>query len=126
MSRINVYAEYTDGDDGEGQGELLEGWFNPAKAERFDEGRDFDGSNMISVITRSQWEHEALYRTAGGRWVRYHWSQWQGSRETDVFETDDAAKEWLIRSEVNDDALEKHFGGLPEESAPVGRPREGR
>src|ERR1035437_4431725 len=104
MSRINVYAEYTDRERDEG--ELLEGWFNPDTAERFDEGRDFDGSNMISVITKSQWEHEALYRTAGGRWVRNHYSQWEGSRETYVFVTDDAAKDWLIRSEVNDDALE--------------------
>lgn len=39
--------------------------------------------------------------------------------------SDDEAKDWLIRSEVNDDALEKHFGDIPEESAPIGRPREG-
>lgn len=123
MSRINVYTEYTH-DDGDAHTHL-EGWFNPDTAERFAEGKNFDGSNMVSIITGSQWGHEALYRTSGGRWVRHHWSQWEGSPETHVFVTDDEAKDWLIRSEVNDDALEKHFGDIPEESAPIGRPREG-
>jgi Ribbon-helix-helix protein, copG family len=114
MARINIYGEHTH-DDGYADTHL-EGWFDPDTAHRFAEGTNFTGS---------QRGHEALYRTSGGRWVRHHWSQWEGSPETYVFMSDGEAKDWLIRSEVNDDALEKHFGDIPEESAPVGRPREG-
>jgi len=85
-------------------------WFNADKADKFYEGRDFDGSNHISRATGSQWEHETLYHTAKGKWVLYHWSQWQGSRDSYTVISDQDSYRWLIRNghhdEVPDEAME--------------------
>ena len=54
-------------------------WFDCDQAEVFEEDLQSDGKNFISVATESQFEHENLYRTKGGKWVKNCWSQWQGS-----------------------------------------------
>jgi len=48
-------------------------------AQRWEEATDWNGNNYISRATGSQWEHEALYRSAKGRYYVVSWSQWQGS-----------------------------------------------
>ena len=58
------------------------GWINLETAKKFVEDRNFDGRNMISAATGSQWEHEVLYRSLGGVYVLHTWSQCQGSRDT--------------------------------------------
>jgi hypothetical protein len=70
-------------------------WFDAAAAERFEEELNWNGSNMISAATRRRWEHERLYRTAGGRWVLRHWSQWQGVPESWTEIDDEQAAAWL-------------------------------
>lgn len=74
-------------------------WFALESARAFAEAREFDGRNMISLATGSQWDHETLYRTKGGRWVLNHWSQWQGSRETYAEISDEEAAAWLVRNQ---------------------------
>jgi hypothetical protein len=71
-------------------------WFDLDAASRFAEGEYFDGHNYISKATGSQWEHEALYRTAGGSWILTRWSDWQGS-PAPTYEAipDAAAAAWL-------------------------------
>ena len=113
MARVNVFDECGE----------LEGWFDEAKAEEFKEATRWDGSNHISIATGSQWDHQALYRTAGGRWVLHSWSQWQGRPETYRFVSDDKAREWLLKNE-HDEAVEKYFGEIEEERGP-GRPEIG-
>ena len=71
MQRINVTAQ---GD----HGTKLVGWFDRSTAESWGEDTRWDGSNHVSIATGSQWDHEQLYQTAGGRFVLYRWSQWQG------------------------------------------------
>jgi len=57
------------------------GWFDGSEATVLcEERRRFDGNNMISEATGSQWEHERILRTAKGALVLHTWSQWQGSR----------------------------------------------
>lgn len=124
MTRVNVYArtdEYS-----EGTPELL-GWFDMQAAERFDSGTHWDGSNSISIITGSQWVDEYLFRTKGGQWVLNHdASRYRNGPDTYVFITADEARDWLIRSENNDAAVERLFGELPEEEdRRVGRPEIG-
>ena len=115
MNRVNVYDPET---------RELVGWFDIDAAEKFSEDTYFDGSNMISKATGSQRAHEALYRTKGGRWVlNCWWSQWQGSRETYEFISDDEAREWLI-AQNEDVAVERYFGELEDERGP-GRPEIG-
>jgi len=111
--RENVFDEF---------GELV-GWFDRAKAEEFTEATRWDGSNHISLATGSQWDHEILYRTAGGRWVLHGWSQWQGRPESYRFVSDAKAREWLLAN-GEDEAVEKHFGEIEEERGP-GRPEIG-
>jgi hypothetical protein len=115
VPRINIitYDELT-GD------RTLEGHFDPSKCESFDEETRWDGNNNVSVNTGSQWEHEKLYHTPGGRWVLKHWSQWQGVETTYRFLDDDQAQQWLLIAE-HDDAVEKYFGEIPDERGP-GRP----
>jgi hypothetical protein len=75
-------------------------WFETGKAERFDETTWHDGNNHISHATGSQWDHEALWRTAGGKWVLNSWSQWQGSRETYVEISNEDAARWLVKNDL--------------------------
>lgn len=122
MTRINI----TETDD-YGQTSLI-GWFDPTKSECFEQDTEWDGNNMVGVITGSQWIDQYLYRTRAGRWVlntdatRYH----NGS-DTYRYITDTEAREWLIRSQMNDDAFGRYFGELPDEppAAKPGRPAIG-
>ncbi len=62
-------------------------WFNLATAQKFCDSFDDEGRT----------EHEDLYRTAGGHWVLNHWSQYEGSPEFWLWQTDDEASKWLVR-----------------------------
>ena len=75
-------------------------WFNPDTATKYEETSDHDGRNFISRATGSQWEHEALYRTAKGLWVLNRWSQWQGSGESYSEISPKAAAAWLVRCRI--------------------------
>jgi hypothetical protein len=122
MTRVNVYSQ-TD-EWSEGKPELL-GWFDPASAERFEQAKEWDGNNIIGVITGSQWIDEYLYRTKGGRWIRNHDAhRYMNGPDTYEFLTDEQAKDWLLRSGNHDDVIERFFGDIPEENGP-GRPEIG-
>jgi hypothetical protein len=114
MARTNIYRY------DEHEGAILEGWFDPSKAEQFGEATHWDGQNNVSVIADERYGHQALYRTPRGRWVLNKWSQWAGSEDTYEYISDDRAREWLLKC-GHDDAVEKYFGELEEESGP-GRP----
>lgn len=125
MKRINVYSqpdEYGTFGSADAGPELL-GWFDPDKATRFGEDTEWDGSNHISVATGSQWDHEALLRTAQGRWVLSTYSNRQGVMNTYRFISDNDAREWLLRNNSDDEAA-KYFGPVGEERGP-GRPKVG-
>ena len=100
------------------------GWFDRAKAEKFEEATRWDGNNHISIATGSQYDHEILFRTAGGRWVLHGWSQWEGRPERYRFIGDEDAREWLLLNE-EDAAVERFFGEIEDEVGP-GRPEIGR
>lgn len=113
--RVNIYSsadEY-----GEGAGQLI-GWFNPESSQRFDQAREWDGNNMVGVITRSQFTDQYLYRTAGGRWVLNHdaRNEYNGP-DYYMFVSNDEARVWLLRNNLND-VVEEFFGPLEEESGP--------
>lgn len=64
----------------------------------WEEQTEFDGSNMISLATGSQWDHETLYATGRGRYFVQWWSQWQGSRDRLTVLSKEQAADWLIRN----------------------------
>lgn len=120
MDRINIIER----DEYDGTPRLA-GWFDAEKAEPWNEATRWNGSNHISVPTGSQWDHERLYRTAGGRYVVSRWSQWQGAQDSYEYIDDEAAREWLLLN-GHDDDIERLFGEPPEpERGPVGRPAIG-
>ncbi len=59
----------------------------------WEEDTRWNGNNHISVNTGSQWEHEALYLSAKGRYYIVHESQWAGSA---AFVPDAEAARWLL------------------------------
>ncbi|HET8684961.1 MAG TPA: CopG family transcriptional regulator [Micromonosporaceae bacterium] len=113
MARTNIIDE-----DGR-----VTGWFDPDLAEEYAESTYWDGHNRRSTQTGSQWDHEILYHTSGGRWVLYTYSNRQGVPDGYAFVTPDRAREWLIKNE-DDKAVERHFGTIEEERGP-GRPEIG-
>ncbi len=115
MDRVNVYAD-PDPEQGDGR-ERLVGWFDKDTATVFGEDTWWNGHNHISEATGSQWDHEELLRTPGGRWVLHEWSQRQGSRERWSYATDNYAREWLLRNH-HDQAAERYFGPIPAEHGP--------
>jgi len=73
-------------------------WFDLEKAKEFKEDSDWDGNNNISVATGSQLNHECLYLTRKGSWVKNWWSQWQGSiGRWEEISVEDAAQ-WLLKN----------------------------
>jgi hypothetical protein len=70
-------------------------WFDMDKATVFLEATRWNGNNRISVNTNSQWEHEALYRTAKNSFVLNSYSAYQ---ETWERIDEQSAVDWLIRN----------------------------
>lgn len=61
------------------------------------ESLGWDGHNHISLATGSQWTHETLYLSAKGRfWIEFT-SQWQGSRPSARFVSEQEAAVWLLK-----------------------------
>ena len=76
-------------------------WFDREKAHQWVEGTWHDGRNFISLATNDQWDHETLFRTTGGKWILYQWSDRQGSDES-WFEIDnDRAARWLVKNKYD-------------------------
>lgn len=89
-------------------------FFDRDAAKRWEEDTFFDGRNRISRATGDQWLHEALYRTAGGKWILCSWSDWQGSGPALYDEVDNrTAARWLIANEYEPhDACASEFAAL--------------
>lgn len=87
-------------------------WFDPKKAEKFDEDTRWDGNNHISLATGSQFNHERLYRTAGKCWILHSWSQWQGSGESYQEIDNNEAARWLVANGHEHDAVEEEIAAL--------------
>jgi len=76
------------------------------------ESTEWDGSNTISKATGTQWNHETLYRSRKGRYYIESTSQWQGSRDSAEWISNEEACRWLLKNEYNMDDADDKF---PEE-----------
>jgi hypothetical protein len=90
MKRVSIQTV-----DGERTGQ----WFDKDAAQSWGEASQWDGNNFISVATGSQFNHEMLFRTTGGRWILNSWSNYQGSLEKYIEISPKEAAKWLV---VND------------------------
>jgi hypothetical protein len=126
MARINIYAPLDEYAPDERR--PVVGWYDPDKAvAAINENTEWNGNTLVSVVAGGAFEHETLYLTKAGRWVLYHWSQWQRTAPTSQFLTATEARDWLTRN-GSDDEIERHFGEtLEEEAGPpvMGRPEIG-
>lgn len=88
-------------------------WFSPDSAKFYDEAKNYDGNNMISQATGSQTEHEALYRTNGGRFILNEWSDHQGSTASYSEVSNEAAAKWFAINDYDPHkSCEKEFNDL--------------
>ncbi len=76
------------------------------------EDKRWDGNNMISVATGSQWNHQTLYRSRKGRYYIEHESQWQGSTPHAEWVSNHEAARWLL---ANDHELPEDLAALEAE-----------
>lgn len=117
MARQNVYVYI------EGERPRIDGWFDLDSAQRYYEETSWDGRVHTSLATGEDRTHEELWRTVSGRWVRHWWSDWSESQDRWEGIAEDEAREWLIRCEYDDAAIEEATGeAMPAE---MGRPEIG-
>jgi len=77
-------------------------------SEQWDEQTDWNGNNLISRATSSQWDHQSLFRSRRGRYYIVHNSQWQGSMPRAEWVSEQEATRWLLLMEYDlPDDLEK-------------------
>jgi hypothetical protein len=74
----------------------------------WEEAIDWNGQNFVSRPTRSQWEHETLYRSSKGRYYIERTSQRPESRPYAVLVTNEQATAWLL---ANDHELPQELVG---------------
>lgn len=76
------------------------------------ERTEWDGSNLISVNTGSQWEHETVYLSRKGNYYIKYSSDWQGALDNFAWLSPERAAKWLLLNghEIPED-LKEH---LPE------------
>ena len=65
----------------------------------WNEVQDWNGNNHISRATRTQWEHQRLFKSRRGRyWIEFS-SQWQGSLPRAEWVSKQQAAAWLLLME---------------------------
>lgn len=84
-------------------------WIDLNTAECYNEKVYHDGSNYISKATSSQWEHQKIYVTKGGRFILYTWSNWQGSKDVIIEITKEDAAIWFSSQEFQDNEIPDVF-----------------
>jgi hypothetical protein len=118
MDRITVYAE-----DDYGMPRKL-GWFDlDAATHVAKENVRYVNGNPCGLVSGMQTNRAHLYRTKGGRWVEHRDARSEGGLDDWTFLTDEQARDWLVKAEV-ENALKEWFPETPDESVP--EPKGGR
>lgn len=79
------------------------------------ESTDWNGSNRIGRVTRSQWHDQMLYRSRKGRYYVEHRSCVQGQTDHVEWVSDEEAARWLLlNDEELPDDLKKHEDSIVE------------
>ena len=122
MSRI----AFTDRDPNNPYDEGTLAWFDPAKSQAYNDGRLWNGHNLIGACSGSQWIDQTLYRTRAGRWVLHtDATRYYNGVHSYRYLSSDEARAWLLRTGDHEDEIERIFGETPEESPGRGRPEIG-
>ncbi|MFF2751144.1 CopG family transcriptional regulator [Kitasatospora sp. NPDC058048] len=119
MARVDVHDYY----DPKVDEPPVVSQFDPDAAERFTENTRWDNrlDRQVGVNAGGvDGYHQALYRTAGGKWVLQSWCEDAEDRARYQFVDDTQARTWLRHNE-EEDAIRQFFG----ERAKGGRPKIG-
>lgn len=82
-------------------------------AKSWPEGTCWDGRNLISLATGSQWHHQRVVLTRRGRWVLEEWSDWQGSTpQADLIGEPEAARWILLQGHALPESLHQYADDL--------------
>ena len=65
-------------------------------AQSWQEASDWNGRNLISRATGEQFTHETLYRSQKGNYYVVHESDYQGTRATAEWISNNEAVAWLL------------------------------
>jgi hypothetical protein len=63
------------------------------------DGQRWDGRNLVSMATNSQWEHQTLYRSRKGRYYIEHMTGCPGRRPRAEWVSNEEATRWLLANE---------------------------
>jgi len=66
----------------------------------WDDKSEFDGRNMISIATGSQWRDATLYRSRKGRYYVEHRSRVQGEHDHAEWVSPQEAARWLLAQSI--------------------------
>jgi hypothetical protein len=102
------------------------GWYNDEAIQLcVGEGSIWTGDKHIGPCSYLEIGREDLTLTAGGRWVLHHDGTAQSSGPPwRRYLTDEQARQWLLRSQGNEEILAQYFPETTEERGP-GRPTIG-
>ena len=104
----------------------LTGWFDPDKGTEYPEGERWTGQSNVSLATGTEWDREALWRTAKDRWVLHSWARRDEAEESWHYVDEGQARDWLLRNEYDAQAIDEALGvRLAEEVSLGGRPEIG-
>ena len=81
-------------------------WFDPDKAEVFNESTWWNGNNHISKATGSQIHHQKLYKTAGKKWFLYEWSDYSKIGDSIEEVNHEFVANWMLKNEYTDFPVE--------------------
>ncbi|MFE7194485.1 CopG family transcriptional regulator [Kitasatospora sp. NPDC057541] len=119
MARVDVHDYY----DPKVDEPPVVSQFDPDAAEKFAENTRWD-KRLDRHVSVNSWTgpdgHQALYRTAGGKWVLQRWREGAEDQARYQFVDDSQARTWLRHNE-EEDAVRRFFG----ERDKGGRPRIG-
>jgi hypothetical protein len=68
--------------------------------ERWGDGTEFDGRNMVSRYTGQEFRGADLGRSETGRWILLPWSSWQGESPLAREVTAEEAAGWFAAQEL--------------------------
>lgn len=78
----------------------------------YEENTYWDGHNLISCATASQWSHETLYLSRKGFWYLVTSSQYESNRPYGLTLSQESAVTWLI---LNDHQIPASLAAIADE-----------
>lgn len=87
-------------------------WFDASKATRYEERTCWNGQNNVSLNTKANGYHEAIYETLSHAFILHKYSSVLSSRDTYQLISEQEAAQWFIDSEYNGEEIPRSLINL--------------